>query len=128
MSSVHDEDEKYKYLLKENGIIRKGLREMNDFLSDFIDHLKEQKLKKIHSMGYKYGNHGKLKKTKEDKLEILTAEFKNYENMLANLTEEREKFSNRMSQVTDHKYVLALRQEVENTKEHITQMQKYFVH
>ena len=42
--------------------MRKNLRELNDFLTRFVDHVKEVKMKKLHGMGYKYGNTGKLKK------------------------------------------------------------------
>ena len=37
---------------------------MNDFLSKYIDYVKEIKLKKMNGMQYKYGSNGKLKKDK----------------------------------------------------------------
>lgn len=97
---------------------------MNDFLSTFIDHIRDLKLKKLHSMGYKYGNHGKLKKNREQKLQILEKEAKNYEVMLTNLTEEHLKYAHRVSQVSDHKFIMELRQDVETSKDQINQLQK----
>lgn len=46
---------KRKVLAKENVMIRKSLKEMNEFLSQFIESIKESKLKKLSGMGYKYG-------------------------------------------------------------------------
>lgn len=57
-------DIKHKILLKENHIFRKGLKELNDFLNKFIDYAKDLKAKKLSGMGYRYGNNGKLKKTR----------------------------------------------------------------
>lgn len=97
---------------------------MNDFLSKFIEHVREVKLKKISGMGYKYGNFGKLRKNKEEKVRVLEAEEQNYEHMIANMTEEHAKYTNRVGQVTDYNYVLALRRAVNDSKDYITQLQK----
>lgn len=58
----------------------------------------------------------------EQKLE---AESKNYEHMLVNMSEEYYKFKSRLSQVKDHKYVMELKQSVTDTKDQISQYQKY---
>jgi hypothetical protein len=110
--------------LKENAIFRKGLRELNDFLSQFIDFIKESKLKRMYGMSYKYGKNGKYKQNEEEKAHIRQAEIKNYEHMLSNLNEEFVKYSNRLAQVTDPKYVLEIRQEVATSKDQIAQLQK----
>lgn len=123
-NNSHDDEERYKCLLKENAVFRKGLRELNDFLSQFIDFIKESKLKRMYGMSYKYGKNGKYKKNEEEKAHIRQAEVKNYEHMLGNLNEEFVKYSNRLAQVTDPKYVLELRQEVATSKDQITQLQK----
>jgi hypothetical protein len=99
---------------------------MNDFLSNFIDYVKDVRMKKMYGIEYRYGNHGKLKKNREEKIHRLEAESKNYEHMLLNMTEEHLKIRNRVAQVTDHKYVMELREEVDNTKEFINQLKRYF--
>lgn len=121
---AYKDEDKHKLLIQENSTIRKGLKEMNEYLSQFIDHVKDQKLIKIHSMGYKYGNNGKLKQNREQKLEKLAAESENYKRMIRNLTDEHAKYKSRVDLVTDTKYVLALRQDVSDTKDYISQLQK----
>ena len=123
-NNTHNEETRYKHLLKENAIFRKGLRELNDFLSQFIDFIKESKLKRMYGMSYKYGKNGKYKQNEEEKAHIRQAEIKNYEHMLSNLNEEFVKYSNRLAQVTDPKYVLEIRQEVATSKDQIAQLQK----
>jgi esterase/lipase len=110
--------------MQENSTIRKGLKEMNEYLSKFIDYIKDQKLIKTHSMGYKYGNNGKLKKSKEEKIEKLTAESDNYQRMIENLTDEHTKLKTKVELVTDPKYVVAIRQDVSDTKDYINELQK----
>jgi len=124
MQTARDYDQKYNYLMKENGIIRRGLREMNQFLSKFIEYVKDLKLKKLHGMEYKYGKSGKLKKNTHDKMKQLEAEAVNYDHMLGNMAEEHMKQANRMKLVTDYKYVLQLREEVRMSKEHIINLNK----
>lgn len=124
LEAAYQDEDKHKLLIQENSTIRKGLKEMNEYLSQFIDHVKDQKLIKIHSMGYKYGNNGKLKQNREQKLEKLAAESENYKRMIRNLTDEHAKYKSRVDLVTDTKYVLALRQDVSDTKDYISQLQK----
>lgn len=124
LEAAYNDDDKHKILIQENSTIRKGLKEMNEYLSQFIDHIKDQKLVKIHSMGYKYGNNGKLKQNRDQKIEKLAAESENYKRMIANLTDEHVKYKSRVELVTDTKYVLALRQDVCDTKDYIGQLQK----
>jgi len=125
MKTAYSTDDKNKYLMSENTIIRKGLREMNDFLSEFIDHLKEKKMVTMSSIGYKYGNNGKLKKTKEQKLKRLNAESRNYEVMLSNLLEEHIKYKSRLQQVTDPKFVLELKRETSDSHEYISSFSRH---
>ena len=61
----------------------------------------------------------------ETKLKHLEAESANYQTMLANMTEEHNKYNNRLEQVNDHKYILALREEIENTKGEAKVYDKY---
>lgn len=68
---------------------------------------------------------GKYKKSSTEILNKLDAEARNYEHMLTNMSEEHAKFKERHAQVTDHSYVLQLRQMIDETKEQITQYQKY---
>lgn len=75
-------------------------------------------------MGYKYGNNGKLKKTREEKIQKLEAESHNYKNMIANLREEHAKHKFRVQEVTDPKFILNLRQEVTDSYEQIEKLQR----
>ena len=73
-------------------------------------------------MSYKYGNHGKLKKSKDEKLRFQEQEGQNYTKMLKNLREEHQKIKNRVFQVQDHRYILNLKKEVKETKKKIKEM------
>lgn len=117
----HNKD---KFLFQESKILRKGLKEMNDFLSECIDHLKKKKLVSLNTMSYKYGNNGKLKKTKNQKMKKLNAESGNYRNMLSNLLEEHQKYKNRVNLITDSKYILDLRQDVSESSEYIDKLHR----
>ena len=124
MLKSSSKEEKANFLLQENKIMRKGLKEMNDFLSEFIDHLKELKLVNLYSMSYKYGNNGKLKKTRDEKLKKLNAESKNYESMLTNLLKEHRKYKNRVNLVTDHRFIIDLRKDVAESNDYIDKLQR----
>ena len=75
-------------------------------------------------MGYKYGDNGKLKKTREEKIRRLTAESQNYKNMIANLSEEHHKYKQRVQKVKDPKFVLDLQKEVSDSHDYIEKLHK----
>ncbi|CAI2363241.1 unnamed protein product [Moneuplotes crassus] len=124
MKTSTSEEQKSKLLLQENKLMREGLKEMNEFLSDFIEHIKEKKLASISSIGYKYGDNGKLKRTREEKIRRLTAESQNYKNMIANLSEEHQKYKQRIQKIKDPKFVLDLQKEVTDSYEYIEKLHK----
>ncbi|CAI2363159.1 unnamed protein product [Moneuplotes crassus] len=125
MKKSSDDNQKSKLLVQENKIMRRGLKEMNGFLSDLIDHLKEKKLASLNSLDYKYGNNGKLKKTREEKIRKLTAESQNYQNMIANLSEEHRKYKERIFQISDPSFILTLQKEVAESSEQIDKLNKH---
>lgn len=73
-------------------------------------------------MSYKYGQNGKMKKSRDEKLKNKRLEANNYSKMLKNLKEEHEKVKTRVFQVQDHKYLINLRKEVKETKEYIAEV------
>lgn len=75
----------------ENKLLRKSLRDLNAYLTKFLETLKENKLKKMHSLGYKYGSHGRLRKSRDEKIKFKMLEADNYERMIKNMSEEYER-------------------------------------
>ena len=78
-------ENKIKSLNQENKLLRSSLRIMNTYLSEFLEMLKDNRLKKVSSMGYKYGQNGRLKKTEDQQIKNLSFEETNYTKMLQKL-------------------------------------------
>ena len=85
--------------------------------------LKENKLKKFSSMGYKYGQHGRLKKTKDQKIQGYSYEEANYEKIIQNMSEDYQKYKKRLKQVQDHNYILNLKSQIDQSKHMIAEIQ-----
>lgn len=117
-----DEVQKFDLLNKENKVLRTSLRDVNDYLTKFLEMLKDNKLRKMHSMGYKYGSHGKLKKTKDELVKYRDQEAVNYSKMLKNMEEEHTRVKQRVFQVQDHKYVINLRAQVKESQKIIKEL------
>lgn len=112
-----------KLLFKENEVLREALRTTNTYITEFLDVLKENKLKKVSSMGYKYGTNGKLKQTKEEKLKHYSLEEENYGKLLGNMSAEYSKVKARLFQVQDHHYVINLKEQIVQTGETIKELE-----
>lgn len=76
-------------------------------------------------MSYKYGNNGKLKQSRDEKIKCRNNEAVNYTKMIQNLTDEHNRIKQRLFKVQDHKYVLGLRDEIRETKEVIEELSKH---
>lgn len=76
----------------------------------------------MHSMSYKYGSQGRLKKDVQEQTRLKNLEETNYQKMLANLSEEHTRTKERLTQVQDHKYVLSLRSQIQESKQIIEEL------
>jgi len=119
-----DEVEQFQGLNAENQVLRKSLKNLNLYLTKFLETLKKNKLKKMHSLSYKYGSNGKLKKSRDEKIKISNLEADNYQKMLSNMTADYDRTKQRLFQVQDHNYVLNLRNEIKEAKHTIEQLKK----
>lgn len=96
---------------------------MNTYLSEFLEMLKDNRLKKVSSMGYKYGQNGRLKKTEDEQIKNLSFEETNYTKMLQNLSEDYQKYKKRLNQVQDHEYILNLKSQITESKHMISEVE-----
>ena len=94
------------------------MKQINQHLTQFLQVIKNHRLRKL-------GSHSNytVKHSKEEKIKLKSSEEQNYEKMLANMQEEYEKTRKRMLKVQDHKYIIKLRSEISKSKEVISKLE-----
>ena len=104
----------------ENQYIRKKLKDMNESLNDFIETVKDYRIKKQGSNSSKYGK----EQNHEQKIRTKEAELRNFAKMKSNLNGELLKLELRVDQVSNPDFIIDLRESITQVKRETVALQK----